>query len=189
MNIKTYEKFLDSVSGDIDKIFEYQKEYLCCKKGCSYCCKRGDYPISEIEFNYIMIGFDKLDDLTKDIIKQNIEKIKSETDTDSYICPFLINNNCSIYNYRPIVCRTFGVLTEDANGNPAFPFCTTLGLNFSKIYDKEKQHLSAELVAKNNCMTFPKIFRLNNKVVMNLPLAKQLNINFGSTGKMIDFFK
>lgn len=183
-----YEKFLESINGDINKIFEYQREYLCCKKGCSHCCKRGDYPMSEIEFKYIMKGFEKLDENTKEIIKHNIQEVK-KGDTDSYICPFLIENQCSIYEYRPIVCRTFGVLTEDSNGNPAYPFCSTIGLNFSKIYDKEKKHLSADLVAKNHYMTYPKIFRLNNKVVMNLPLAKNLGINFGITGKMIDFFK
>ena len=188
MCIENYEKFLKSVSEDIEKIFDYQKEYICCKEGCSHCCKRGDYPMSEIEYKYLMIGFEKLDDEIKEKIKNNIKKAKS-INTDSYICPFLIENSCSIYKYRPIVCRTFGVLTEDAKGNPAFPFCSTIGLNYSKIYDKEKKHLSAALVKQNNFHTFPKIFRLSNKVVMNIPLAKNLNIDFGKSKKMIDFFK
>ena len=62
-----------------------------------------------------------------------------------------------------------------------------MDLNFSQIYDKEKKHLSIELYEEKKLKTFPKIFRLSNKVIMNVPLAKELNINFGESKKMIDF--
>lgn len=186
MTIENYEKFLEVVDDDLRKIFDYQKEYLACKEGCAHCCKRGDFPMSELEFKYLMLGFEKLSEETKTIIKSNIA-ITKIGDRESYTCPFLINDSCSVYQHRPLVCRAFGVLTEDSKGNPSFPFCTTLGLNFGKIYDKEKQHLSSELVAKNGYKIFPKIFRLSNNVIMNLPLAKQLNIHFGEAKKMIDF--
>jgi Fe-S-cluster containining protein len=114
-------------------------------------------------------------------------EVTKASDRESYVCPFLIEDSCSVYKYRPLVCRAFGVLTEDSNGNPAYPFCTTLGLNFGAIYDEEKQHLSSDLVAQNGYKIFPKIFRLSNKVIMNLPLAKQLNIEFGEAKKMVDF--
>lgn len=188
MNIENFEKFLISVNDDIKKIFDNQKEYLHCQNGCSLCCERGDYPISEIEYSYMLIAYEKLEENSKTIIKQNIKEIK-KANTDSYRCPFLINNSCSIYTHRPFVCRTFGVLTEDAQGNPSFPFCATLGKNYSEIYDKEKRHLSATLVEQKHFKTFPKIFRLSNKVIMNIPLAKQLNINFGESKKMIDFLE
>ncbi len=186
MQINNYEKFLESINEDLRKIFEYQKEYIYCKKGCSYCCERGDYPISELEFKYLMLGYEKLEPDIKEEIKKNIKKLKNGN-KESYVCPFLINKSCSVYKNRPIVCRTFGVLTEDAKGNPSFPFCTTKGLNFSKIYDKKNKRLSSELVYKNNFKIFPKIFCLSNKVVMNLPLAKELGIDFGEAKKMIDF--
>lgn len=188
MSIENYEKFLNSVDDDLRKIFDYQKEYIACKKGCSYCCRQGDYPISELEFKYINLAYTKLNQQIKDEINKNIKGLQKDN-PDSYICPFLIDNECSIYNNRPLVCRAFGVLTEDSKGNPSFPFCATMGLNFSEIYDKDKQHLSFELVQKNNFKIYPKIFRLNNKVIMNLPLAKELNLDFGESKKMIDFFK
>lgn len=186
MDFTNFEKFLSSVDEDLSKIFEYQKEYLFCKKGCSLCCQRGDYPMSELEFNYLMAGYNLLDENIQNKIKENIKTAK-ENKNDSYICPFLIDNSCSVYKYRPFVCRAFGVLTEDAKGNPCYPFCATKGLNFSQIYDKENNRLSSDLVEKNNFKIFPKIFRLNNKVIMNLPLAKTLNLDFGKTDEMINF--
>ena len=182
-----FEKFLASIDSDVKKIFDYQKEYIHCQKGCSLCCQKGDYPISEIEFNYLMQGFNRLEGTKKALIQKNINKLK-EADKDSYTCPFLVENSCSVYQNRPFVCRMFGVLTEDAAGNPTFPFCTTEGLNYSEIYDPKTQHLSMDLVFKKNFKVFPKFFRLSNRVILNLPLAKELNIQFGETKRMIDFF-
>ena len=187
-SFEKFEIFLKSVDEDITKIFDYHKEYLFCKKGCSICCEIGDYPLSKLEFDYLMSGYEKLDDSVKTQIQKNIKKTKEEN-KEFYVCPFLINNACSVYKNRPFICRTFGVLTEDDNGNPKFPHCATKGLNFSQIYDKEKKHLSAELVEKNHFKNFPRIFRLHNNVIMGLPLAKQLNIDFGEIKRLIDFFK
>lgn len=185
--MENYKKFLESVDGDIKKIFEFQKEYLFCKEGCAHCCKQGDFPMSELEFKYLMLEYEKLPQKIKEKIELNIKEVK-KGDTTSYICPFLINDKCTVYKNRPLVCRTFGVLTEDAQGNPSFPFCTTLGLNFSQIYNEEEKHLSFELYKKGGFKNFPKVFRLSNKVIMNLPLTKELNIDFGKAKKMIDFF-
>ncbi len=183
---ENFEKFLKSVDEDLVKIFDYQKEYICCKKGCSVCCEDGDYPLSKLEFEYMQEEYKKLDETTKQQINKNIEKIKKEQ-KEFYICPYLIDHSCSIYSHRPFVCRTFGVLTEDAKGNPSYPKCASMGLNFSQIYDEEKKHLSAELVEKKGFKIFPKIFRLNNKVVMNLPYAKELGLEFGESKRLIDF--
>ena len=39
----------------LDKYFAEQAPYLCCKDGCSHCCRKGQYPMSEIEIKFIMI--------------------------------------------------------------------------------------------------------------------------------------
>ena len=68
--MENFKKFLDSVNADIEKIFNHQKEYIHCKAGCSFCCERGDYPISELEYKFMMIAYNKLDENTKSIISQ-----------------------------------------------------------------------------------------------------------------------
>lgn len=187
MSIENYKIFLKSIDSDLAKIFDYQKEYIFCKEGCAHCCKNADFPMSELEFEYLMLAYSELSDDIKNQITKNIGIAKTSKDKDHYDCPFLINNKCSIYTNRPLVCRAFGVLTQNANGVPAFPFCTTIGLNFSQIYDKETKRLSPELYDKGNFKVFPKIFRLSNTVIMNLPLAKELGIDFGKAKRMIDF--
>lgn len=186
-NFQNYKIFLSGIDNDTEIIFEHQKEYLCCKEGCSLCCERGDYPMSQIEFNYMMQGFSKLSKELQNEIKLNIEEIIKNGDKDSYKCPFLKENRCTIYKYRPLVCRLFGVLTEDASGKPAYPFCMEEGLNYYNIYDKEKGHMSMDLVLEKGFKNYPHFFKLSNNIVMELPLAKQLNVDFGKTGRMIDF--
>lgn len=186
MNFENFEKFLKCIDDDLTKIFEHEKEYLCCKVGCSLCCKQGDYPLSETEYKYLKSGFDKSEEKTKKRMLENILKLKN-ANKDSYPCPFLIDEKCGLYRYRPFVCRAFGVLTLDVNGMPTFPFCTKERLNYSRIYDKENNRLSSDLVRENNFKTFPKFYNLSNKVMMNLPKAKELGITFGKSKRMIDF--
>ena len=188
MNMENFKKFLASVNEDIEKIFNHQREFISCKEGCSLCCERGDYPISEIEYKYMMIAYEKLDENTKSIIKKNVQELKN-SNKESYTCPFLIEHRCSIYSHRPFVSRTFGVLTEDSKGNPCYPFCATLGKNYSEFYDAENNRLSSSAYYKKNYLSYPKFFRLSNKVIMNLPLAEELKINFGEAKKMIDYLE
>ncbi len=187
MTIENYEKFLEVINSDLKKIFDYQKEYIFCKEGCSLCCTKGNYPVSDLEADYLMIAYDQLDQDKKQEIKNRVKNIKNSDNFESYVCPFLFDNKCSIYSHRPFVCRSFGILTEDAQGNPSFPFCSAEGLNYSKIYDKEKKHLSYDLLLKYNFSVPPKFFKLSNETMMNLPLAKKLNLDFGHTGKLIEF--
>lgn len=185
--IEKYKKYLQVITAELETIFEYQQEYICCKEGCSLCCEKGTYPMSQLEYDYLMIGYNELNDSLKANIQQKIDEIKKEENVISHICPFLVDNKCSVYQYRPIVCRAFGLLTEDAKGELGFPFCATLGLSYSNIYDSEKGHLSNDLVKENNFKVPPRFFNLNNTALMNTPIAKELELDFGKTGKMIDF--
>ena len=95
---------MSKLDAKLESYFKNQVEYVCCKKGCSACCEKGDYPISEIELKYLMTGYARLENEKKIIVQQNIKKnIKGGA------CPFLISSECSIYPYRPIICRVHGL--------------------------------------------------------------------------------
>ena len=112
---KNYLDFLDYLMGRLNKYFDEQSPYISCKPGCAKCCSNGDYPFSEIELSLLKVGFNQLDDNTKAIILNNIDEIKHEKAVSiknpfTYKCPFLINNMCSVYEFRGIICRTFGLI-------------------------------------------------------------------------------
>jgi Fe-S-cluster containining protein len=82
-------KRLEALYDEMDKIYSFIKRFSPCKKGCNHCCHY-EIAVSEVEVEYI---------------KRNIKvkgKIKPQR---SKACPFLKNSVCSIYTYRPFLCR------------------------------------------------------------------------------------
>lgn len=187
MSIKKYEEFLNILDEDLHKMFENQKEHLHCKEGCSYCCERGDYPFSKLEFEYLMVGFKNLSMDLQVEIKSKIEELKKEN-PKSFVCPFLIDHKCSVYNYRAIICRTFGLLTRFPDGEASIPFCANLDLNYSKYFDKEKQCITSELAQKRDWVVMPHVFNINLNRIMTLDIVKELGLEFGEVKSLIKWF-
>lgn len=113
----------------IDKYFELQKEFICCKAGCSSCCETGDYPISEKELKTLMIGYSKLDNESKIRVQNNLKKM-----VRGGACPFLLDSLCSVYEYRPTICRIYGLAYITKNGVVKVPYCANEGKNYSQVY-------------------------------------------------------
>ena len=67
--LKNYAIYLKFIQHELDNLFEKQKEYLCCEKGCGKCCKYGQFHYSEIEFLYLLTGFMQLDEEIQTIIE------------------------------------------------------------------------------------------------------------------------
>ncbi len=188
MDFDNYKKFIDILSLDLDAMFEHQKDYIFCKEGCSYCCEYGEYPFTEIEFNYLMEGYKKLDDETKKIVRDNINNINKD-EKGYYVCPFLINKKCSVYNNRGIVCRTFGLLNKEADGKVNGPFCGKLGLNYSNVYDKETKELLLDVIEENQYKNLPRVFNLDITNIRKLDLVKELGIEFGEQKPLEEWLK
>lgn len=189
---KRYEIFLYTLNKELQKMFDNQAEFIKCKEGCSYCCEKGEYPFSELEFNYLIEGYKQLDNNTKKIIKENIKQINKEKskNTDKIFmhkCPFLIDKRCSVYKNRGIICRTFGLLCEHNDGRLTIPFCHEYGLNYAQLYDKELGQLIDERDGIKLSKTEPAAFRIERDNIMNLSIAKNLNIVWGDSKTMIDF--
>ena len=104
-----------------------------------YPTKDHEYPFSWLEMGYLMQGFLALDEQTKNIIKQNIEKLKEEKANFTgkrfeYCCPFLINGKCSVYKNRGLTCRIHGLAHLKRDGTVNVPYCANDGLNYSKVF-------------------------------------------------------
>lgn len=192
--LKLYKQYLNTIQLYLDKYFENQKEYLCCKKGCSHCCKRGTYPYSQIEFDYLMIGFFKMDLKEQQEVIKRIQKLKSEyeqlenKENFMHECPFLNDEGiCTVYDNRGLICRTFGLLKVSKDEEIIMPFCKGLGLNYSKVYNPETKMLDDELVKKYGYKNTPKAYPLSFKTLMSEDLFEDVKIDFGEIKSLIEW--
>lgn len=121
--------FFEKLDSLLEGYFQAHKAYICCKAGCSSCCEKGDYPVSELELKYLMQGFIELDSEKKLIVQKNIKTMQR-----GEACPFLIENLCSVYDYRPVICRVHGLAYICGNDTVKLPYCANEGKNYSSVY-------------------------------------------------------
>ena len=206
--LASYKAYLNLIEERmLNKYFEQQKPYICCKAGCSHCCEKGQYPVTKIELAYLMLGFSQLQheqkvEIVEKVKKLKAEKLKYEQEKHSeeqekegfmYECPFLKDNKCSVYNYRAIICRTHGLMffvvdektKEEKN---KVPFCVHLGLNYSNIYDEKTKVLSLEKMKALGIEQEPLAYNLSLKTLLNNDITKNLDFEFGEVKTMIDWF-
>lgn len=124
-----YQDFINDLDKQLKQYFELHSEHIHCRLGCSSCCETGDYPLSQKELEFLMQGFINLDDKTKIVVQNNIKNIKKGS-----VCPFLIDKKCSIYPYRPIICRVHGLAYLCNSEVVKVPFCANEEKNYSKVY-------------------------------------------------------
>ena len=177
--LKRYEKFLEKLDKRLDKYFEEQCEFIKCKPGCSLCCEVGEYPFSRLELEYLMSGFVELPFGIKHNIKEEIKRLKREN-PKLYKCPFLINNMCSVYKYRGIVCCTHGLASYDEDENRIrLPYCVNVGLNYAKVFDRE----TGEVFLQN-----PIKEHLRIDSILRSPEAEEYELECGEIRPLKDWF-
>ena len=179
--INNYLLYLAYLTQKLEKFFDNQAPYIFCKKGCSKCCENGEYP------------FSKLSDEKRKIVEENIRRIKKEKaefngETFSYACPFLINNECSVYEFRGIICRSFGLMSINDKGASKIPFCAFEGLNYSNVLEPETKIISSEKYKKLGNVNEPLAFNVSYKFLTSDEMAKNFSINFGDKKSLIDWF-
>ena len=187
--LQHYEYFLAVLSSNINEIFEEQKEYICCANGCCGCCSQGMYPYSELEFKYLKRGFDSLPEETKAQVIKNAKETSKEYKGKHFMyrCPFLINGSCSVYLYRGLICRTFGLITENSEGKLTIPYCAGEGLNYSKVYNPNTERISEDDVKKLGYKVMPKAYNLSRQHIETLSIAKKLELNWGESLMLLEW--
>lgn len=196
-SLKDYEHYLKTIGSIVEKFFEQQKPFIFCKEGCSICCESGNYPFSKLEFDYAIIGFKKLPENTQKKILAKVKMIKTVKEQSAetnffHACPFLINKKCSIYAYRGLICRSYGLIThytdreKDLKCN--FPCCVLNGLNYANVYDKNLKKISTELWKKSGIETEPIAFNVDVDFLLNNSETQKLKLDFGQQKCLVDWF-
>ena len=160
MPLPSVENILKPFYAALDEELSHIKK--SCRKGCHYCCYDPIYA-DILEAEYIKIHlkhlspssftviteewrkwFDKysrLDLHRNDVLtREQFMEQKRVLTLNKVKCPFLINNECSIYEVRPVLCRTFY-----STGSP-------LSCNYSNHIDSETLCFkkNQELIALRN---------------------------------------
>jgi Fe-S-cluster containining protein len=92
---------LEDLYGYMNELFAAISKHAPCRKGCADCC-RMTILVSPLEAQYIE---------SKTGIKRNQSTAAAVPEETP--CPFLENDVCSIYQYRPYVCRNHLALHDD----------------------------------------------------------------------------
>ena len=192
--LKLYKKYLNTIQPVIDGYFSEQKEYIKCHKGCSKCCEYGAYPFYKIEFDYIMTGFFNLErTIQADVIKrikmlQKEYKNAKDKENFMYRCPFLTqDNNCSIYEQRGLICRTFGLIIRNIENKVTLPFCFRNGLNYADVYDPETKKIDYENVKEKGYKTLPKVYKASLGILTNPEIFGGEGFDFGEVKPLIEW--
>ena len=127
-----YEGFIKELDKRLRGYFESFGSSISCKRGCSECCERGDYPLTDIELAYLMRGYTELPPERRTIVQENIKNM-----VKGGVCPFLINKECSVYEHRPVICRVHGLAYFYKDKKVKIPYCVENGKNFSDVYTDE----------------------------------------------------
>lgn len=127
---------------EISKVFgEFQhKSNLPCPEGCGKCCFKPN--ISCAPYELLPLAFYLLDSGSAESYLEKAKRTVGES------CPFLVVKNeekgmgvCSEYQYRPFICRAFGVTARHGkNDKIDYSICSVLKSNeqvFSKFREDE----------------------------------------------------
>lgn len=183
--ITRYREYLNYLDTKLSKMFEGQQPFIKCKKGCAYCCREGEYPMSELEFLNIMFYYNDLDESLKSKIDENISSLIEKSREKMYECPFLIDGTCTVYPARAIICRTFGLISYNEKGRKKIPFCVELNLNYSEVFDKE----TLTIIGLSEDGTEPLAFNIDRVFLRSPKVEKEFNIFFGEDKPLIEWLQ
>ena len=196
INLQNYHSYLMFISEKLEKFFESQKPYIFCYKGCGKCCKNAMFPYSKAELDYLLLGAIQLDSETQDLIQTNIRNVlarkkKYRGKQFKYDCPFLINNECAVYNHRGVVCRAFGLMTNPTNseGGKKAPFCCFKGLNYSNVINKRTKMFSPRKAKKLGDVPDACSFNVDYNYLTDADFERGFNFKFGEKKPLIDWFE
>ena len=90
-------------------------KHLRCKEGCSSCC-RFSLTFSAVEILHIAVRLLEGDRSHRDTVLAALAAADPDAEGP---CPLLVNDRCTAYEHRPLLCRSHGlafVTREEENG-------------------------------------------------------------------------
>lgn len=166
--ISQYHQLIEQVDKLAAKLSSRYAQHLACRAGCSGCCHH-HLSVFAVEAAAIREAIEALPEPVRARLEQQArEVLELEAHSESVACPMLpvacpmlIDDRCSIYESRPLICRTQGLplLIAAEDGEAEVDFCplnfTTEGavadLDESNLVPLDDQNLKLALVNLQHC--------------------------------------
>lgn len=130
--IQDYRQLIDSLDAEIARIGEMHGALLSCGPGCAACCLA--FSVLPIEAACMRKAIGALPSVSRDRLKKNLPG-------DNERCPLLIDDLCSIYAARPVICRTQGLPLAYVDEERQAIEVSACGLNFPDDHGFAPEHL------------------------------------------------
>lgn len=156
----SYRKILDRADRHFASITSAQPQNLMCRLGCTMCC-HGLFEIGAADVSLIADGLDSLPAADREALIRRAGEIIEKTShpdlrgcepdekeaffarSENVPCPALgPDGACSIYEWRPIVCRTFGLPLREGRRYIG----DVCELNFNEASQKEREAAAWDLL-------------------------------------------
>jgi uncharacterized protein len=151
---REYELFLKDTEQLASQLHERLRELLVCRAGCSSCCQL--LSLLPLEWHWIKSQLTAYG---------AVSGISAEGDK----CPFLSHDLCSIYEIRPLICRTHGLPLLYLNSE-----CTSWELSLCGLNEEVLDEDRWETLFQDKCYLEmdklnARLNRLNRRFLENKP--------------------
>ncbi len=121
-----YRRLLKKVDGFFSRVAGRYPDEVNCGPGCIDCC-RAALTLLPVEIAFLAEAVGRLDTGELAALRENI----SNLDPKAGLCPAIHRDRCLLYQFRPIICRTQGLVWEAWDeGRPVRGVCPK---NFSGV--------------------------------------------------------
>jgi uncharacterized protein len=141
--VAPYEQLIRQIDALTNTLSAHYAKHLICHAGCSGCCQH-HLSVFPVEAAHVKAAIVALPDELRARIEQQARAVNEREAQDQPVaCPLLVEERCSIYEARPLICRTQGLplLLEAEDGGQEVDFCP---LNFTApdaVDDLDEQQL------------------------------------------------
>lgn len=141
--IEPYRQLIESVDSMTARLSSRYAEHLVCRSGCSGCCHH-HLSVFAVEAATVGAAIEALPEpLRVQLNEQARKTLELEARGESAICPMLVDDRCSVYESRPMICRTQGLplLIEAEDGEAEVDFCPLNFTDENAIADLDQDYL------------------------------------------------
>jgi Fe-S-cluster containining protein len=143
MSLGLYQQLIEGVDDLTSQLNERYQAHLQCGAGCSGCCHH-HLSVFAVEAAVLTEAIQALPEVQQARIRQQAKDVQEREARGEHVaCPLLVDNLCSVYESRPLICRTQGLplLYEADDGAQEIDFCPLNFASDAAIAELADEHL------------------------------------------------